>query len=413
VIYSLKGLFRNGTWQTRLTLIVRDSRQHWTGSWRLAFAEERIDSKNPQQRRGNSSTLVCISSPRWFFYSSWWCVDTEADKVETLGHISSPIMLGCYASTHVLVEPFGFTIAYVDLNLAGKRVGENNKPLFSWHWPGDNESILPIVTPLIDITISWIVNAAISSLPDPNWKIRELWGCWEESIGDGGPYTRNVTAVFDYNTAAQWVKAVMKLSNPKLFCVVYSRQQPDSTAGAQTPRRGGPSYLPLNDILPPPAEDIIDDIEEESDDDGETRCPYSRHFPMTKTGFQMFEWTLQNKIIRPQRYPEVIWNCALGIFANYEQVLLLVRMQLGHASTIILWMILLQALSPIGSVNAAAQLQISHCKDRMHWLDGCSRICGVGRNFSGTLEGGQMGDNLEFFSEVLCLFWCFVYFITT
>jgi len=30
--------------------------------------------------------------------------------------------------------------------------------------------------------------------------------------------------------------------------------------------------------------------------------------------------------------------------------------------------------------------------------------------FSGTLEGGQMGDNLEFFEEVLGLFWVFCLF---
>jgi hypothetical protein len=65
----------------------------------------------------------------------------------------------------------------------------------------------------------------------------------------------------------------MKLSDPMLFCVVYCGQQADGTDGAQTSMCGGPSYLPLDDILPPPAEDMIDDIWEESDDDGETRRP--------------------------------------------------------------------------------------------------------------------------------------------
>jgi len=48
----------------------------------------------------------------------------------------------------------------------------------------------------------------------------------------------------------------------------------------------------------------------------------------------------------------------------------------------------------------------------MHWLDGCSRICVVGGYFSGTLEGGRMGDNLEFSGEVLGLFlvFCLFYF---
>jgi len=43
----------------------------------------------------------------------------------------------------------------------------------------------------------------------------------------------------------------------------------------------------------------------------------------------------------------------------------------------------------------------------MHWLDGCLRICILGGYFSGTLEGGMMGDNLEFFGEVLGLFLVF------
>ena len=48
----------------------------------------------------------------------------------------------------------------------------------------------------------------------------------------------------------------------------------------------------------------------------------------------------------------------------------------------------------------------------MHWLDSCSRICIVGGDFSGSLEGGRMGDNLEFFGEVLGLFlgFCLFYY---
>ena len=49
----------------------------------------------------------------------------------------------------------------------------------------------------------------------------------------------------------------------------------------------------------------------------------------------------------------------------------------------------------------------------MHWLDGCSRIYIVGGYCSGTLEGGRMADNLEFFGEVLGLFLVFVYYIIT
>ena len=92
----------------------------------------------------------------------------------------------------------------------------------------------------------------------------------------------------------------MKLSNPTLFCIVYRGQQADGTDGAQKPMRGGRSYLPLEDILPPPAEDMINDIGEESDDDGETRHPNPRSFPTTKTGFQQFQRNLQKRIIRQE-----------------------------------------------------------------------------------------------------------------
>ena len=72
---------------------------------------------------------------------------------------------------YILVEPPSFTIAYVDPDIAGKRVGENNNHLFSWCWPGDDELILPIVTSIVNTTILLIVNAAIAGLPDPSRKI--------------------------------------------------------------------------------------------------------------------------------------------------------------------------------------------------------------------------------------------------
>jgi hypothetical protein len=180
----------------------------------------------------------------------------------TSGHRSSPRKVLCDTSKDFVVEPFGFTITYVDPDIPGKRVVENKTQLFSWHWPGDDESILPIVTSIVDTTILSIVNAAIAGLPDPSLKIRQLWGCLEEPNGDGGPYARNVTTIFDNNTAAEWVKAAIQLINPMLFCVVYRGQQADGTAGAQPSMRGCCSYLCPDAILPPPAEDMIDDIGE-------------------------------------------------------------------------------------------------------------------------------------------------------
>jgi hypothetical protein len=212
----------------------------------------------------------------------------------------------CNASTDFLVEPLSFTIAYVDPVIAGKRVGENNTLLFSWHWPRDVESIHPIVTPIVDMIILSKVNAAITSLPDPIRKLRELWGCLEECNGEGSLYRSNITPIFDHNTAARWVKAAMKLSNRTLFCVIYRGQLPEGADGSQTPMCGGRTYVPLDDILPPPAEDMIDDVGEESDDDGKTRGPNPRNFPTMKSGFLKFEQKLQKRIIRQQQYVEVI-----------------------------------------------------------------------------------------------------------
>jgi len=188
----------------------------------------------------------------------------------------------------------------VDPNIAGKRVGENNTQLFSWHWPGDKESILPIVRSIVDTTSLSIVNAAIAGLPDPSQNIRELLGCLEEANGDGGPYARKVTPILDNDTAARWLKVAMELSNPMLFGIVYRGQHSNGTDSAQMPMRGGRSYLPLDHILLPPAKDMIDDIGEELDDDGEMGRPNPRGLPTTKTGFQKFERNLQVRITRKQ-----------------------------------------------------------------------------------------------------------------
>jgi len=172
---------------------------------------------------------------------------------------------------------------------------------------------------MVITTILSIVNAAIAGLPDPIRKIRELWGCLEEHNGDGGPYSHHGTSIFDNNTAAGWVTAAMKLGNPTLLCVVYRGQQADGRDGAQMPLRGGRSYLPLDDILRPPAEHMIEDIGKELDDNGATQRQNPRSFLTIKTGFQMFAWKLQKRIIRQQRYLEVIRNRTLGLFAEYEQ----------------------------------------------------------------------------------------------
>jgi len=190
--------------------MVRNSRQHWTSLLRLALAKRTIDSTKPWLRRGNSCTLVCISLPWCFFWSAWWCVDTEDDQDENIAKRTSAIQAWPVTSTDFLVEPFTITIVYVDPNIAGNRVSENNTQLISWHWSEDDELILLIVTSIVDMTIWSVVNAAIDGLPDPRWNIRELWGCQEGPDGHGSPYPCNVTPIFDNKTAAGWVQAALK-----------------------------------------------------------------------------------------------------------------------------------------------------------------------------------------------------------
>jgi len=174
--------------------------------------------------------LGCISSPRCFFCSCRWCVHADDDEEETTGHTSLPLKVYCDASSDFLVEPLSFTLYYVDPDLAGKTVCENITQLFSWHWPGDDESILPIVTSIVDTTDLSIVNAVIASQPDCSLKIRQLWGCQGEPNGNSGPHACTVTLILDHNTAAGWVKGVMIYNHPTLVWVVYHGQQAVGTS---------------------------------------------------------------------------------------------------------------------------------------------------------------------------------------
>jgi len=220
--------------------------------------------------------------------------------------------------THFAVELSSSTIGYVDPDIAGKRVCEDNTQLIWWHWPGDDESILPKVTSIIDTTILFIVNAAIGGLPDSSKNIRELWGTREEHNGEGDPHTRNASPICDSHSSAGCVKSAIKLNNPRLFWVVYCGQQADGTSGDQTPVPGGRSYHVVDDILPTSAEDMIDDMGDQSDHIAEIRCPNLWSFRKMKTGFEKSKSNLQRSIIGPQQYLEVIRNRDLGLFANCE-----------------------------------------------------------------------------------------------
>jgi len=83
------------------------------------------------------------------------------------------------------------------------------------------------------------------------------------------------------------------------------------------------------------------------------------------------------------------------------KVLMPPRLCICYKSKITLRKLLFWALWSRGWVQAATQLQIGHCEDRMHWLRSCAMICVVLGNVSGTLKSGWMSDNLEIFGEVL------------
>jgi len=59
----------------------------------------------------------------------------------------------------------------------------------------------------------------------------------------------------------------MEVHNPMLLYVIYLAKQANSTSGAQTPLHGGHSYLPWDEIHPPPPNLIMDHIRVELDDD--------------------------------------------------------------------------------------------------------------------------------------------------
>jgi len=69
------------------------------------------------------------------------------------------------------VEAFTSTIAYVDPNLARKRLGENKTQFISRLWPGDDELLLLIVTFGFENAMSSIVSAVNACRLGPSGKI--------------------------------------------------------------------------------------------------------------------------------------------------------------------------------------------------------------------------------------------------
>jgi len=176
---------------------------------------------------------------------------------------------------------------------------------------------------------------------------------------------------------------------------------------------GHSSYLPLDDILSPAAENMIAYIGEDLDDNCATQCANSRSFRTMKTGFQSLNGSFKRGLSDSSDTLKSSLTVLLVSFPITSKVLWLMRMWLGYTSMITWWIIQLQALWPIGSVHAAAQLQISHCEDGMHWLNGCSRICIVGGYFLALWRVDRWVIIWSLLMMLWVSFWCFVYFIIT
>jgi hypothetical protein len=170
------------------------------------------------------------------------------------------------------------------------------------------------------------------------------------------------------------------------------------------------SHLRLDNIFSPATQDMIDDIGEECDDDRETQRPTQRSFLTTQTGFQLFEWQLSKRICSQQWYHEVIRNWALGLFADY------VKSILGDAD--IAPLPELDHIVNPPAVGSLANRKRTICHPaaneslwELHALAGwLFKDLRCGWVSFGTLQGGQMHDNLEFFREVLDLILVFCLF---
>jgi len=320
----------------------------------------------------------------------------------------------CDAVTDYLFELLRFTIAYVDPEIAGKRVGEHNTRLLSWQWPGDDESILPTVTSIVDTTMGSIVNPAIVCLPDPSQKFRKFWGSREKSNGDRGAHPHNITPIFDNYTADGWVKVAMKWCNPTWFCIMFVANKPTAhlvprhlcVVAAAIFLWMISSHLQLRIWSTISAENWMMMLRCGTRIEKDSR----RQQQACDSSEIIFNGGLSDS-------SDTLKSCETMVLVSLpitSNGFLLMRLWLGSPSTITLCILPLRALLPIGSVQAAAQLQISHFENAMHCLDGRSKICVVGGYFAGNLEGGQMGDNLEFVGEVLglilvfCSFWYYI-----
>lgn len=90
------------------------------------------------------------------------------------------------------------------------------------------------------------------------------------------------------------------MSDALVICHVDRGQQAGSSAGAKMPPHVGCKYLPRDDVLLPPAEDMVNDTGERSEIDGQMWHQNPTSFPTTDRGLRNFESWLRMLIIRQQ-----------------------------------------------------------------------------------------------------------------
>jgi hypothetical protein len=172
---------------------------------------------------------------------------------------------------------------------------------------------------MVHTTIISMVNAAIAGLSDARWNIQQHWGCREEPTGDNSLHAVNVTPTVNIITASGYIKMPIRFQNPTHFCVGYRCLHANGPSGAQMPVYDGHSYLALDGTLDLPAEDIINMMVEDLEDNAQRCHTNQRSILSTKLGLQMYERQLQWKHIRLQQYVEVIRHCAVALFTDNMQ----------------------------------------------------------------------------------------------
>jgi len=89
----------------------------------------------------------------------------------------------------------------------------------------------------------------------------------------------------------------MKSNNAILVCIVYRGHHGDGICSTQPPMCGDHRYHYLDVIISLPAEDMIDNIEEEVVNDTEIWHTNRSSFLIMSTGFPKFDMMVRRRII--------------------------------------------------------------------------------------------------------------------